>query len=33
MDLSNPALLVIISTVIGAIFGMASGKLSGVLGK
>jgi hypothetical protein len=33
MDLSNPALLVIISTVIGALFGMASGKLSGVLGK
>jgi hypothetical protein len=33
LDLSNPALLVIISTVIGALFGMASGKLSGVLGK
>lgn len=33
MDLSNPALLVIISTVIGALFGMASGKLSGALGK
>ena len=32
-DLSNPVLLVIISTVIGALFGMASGKLAGVLGK
>ena len=33
MDLSNPALLVIISTVLGAVFGLASGKLAGVLGK
>ncbi|MFW5432717.1 MAG: DUF1097 domain-containing protein [Methylophilaceae bacterium] len=33
MDLSNPAILVIISTVLGAVFGLASGKLSGVLGK
>lgn len=33
MDLSNPALLVIISTVIGAVFAMASGKLAGMLGK
>jgi len=33
MDLSNPVLLVIVSTVLGAVFGMASGKLAGVLGK
>lgn len=33
MDLSNPALLVIISTVIGTVFAMASGKLAGMLGK
>jgi hypothetical protein len=33
MGLSNPALLVIISTVLGAVFGLASGKLAGVLGK
>jgi hypothetical protein len=33
MNLSNPVLLVIVSTVLGAIFGMASGKLAGVLGK
>ena len=33
MDLSNPALLVIISTVIGALFAMVSGKLAGMLGK
>ncbi|HNZ56535.1 MAG TPA: DUF1097 domain-containing protein [Methylophilaceae bacterium] len=32
-DFSNPVLLVIVSTVIGAIFGMLSGKLAGVLGK
>ena len=32
-DLSNPVLLVIISTVIGALFGVASGKLAGMLGK
>lgn len=33
MDLSNPVLLVIISTVLGAVFGMASGKLAGAIGK
>jgi hypothetical protein len=33
MNLSNPALLVIISVVLGALFGMASGKLAGALGK
>ena len=33
MDLSNPVLLVALSTVLGAIFGMLSGKLAGVLGK
>jgi len=33
MDLSNPVLLVIISTVLGAVFGMVSGKLAGALGK
>lgn len=33
MDLSNPATLVIVSTVLGALFGLASGKLAGVLGK
>ncbi len=33
MDLSNPVLLTIISTVLGALFGMASGKLAGMLGK
>lgn len=33
MDLSNPALIVIISSVLGAVFGLASGKLAGVLGK
>jgi hypothetical protein len=33
MDLSNPVLLVALSTVIGAVFAMASGKLAGVLGK
>ncbi|HPX89032.1 MAG TPA: DUF1097 domain-containing protein [Methylophilaceae bacterium] len=32
-DFSNPVLLVIVSTVIGAIFGLLSGKLAGVLGK
>ncbi len=32
MDLSNPAILVIISTVLGAVFGMVSGKLAGSLG-
>jgi hypothetical protein len=33
MNLSNPVLLVIISTILGALFGMASGKLAGTLGK
>lgn len=33
MDLSNPVLLIALSTVVGALFGMASGKLAGVLGK
>jgi len=33
LDLSNPAILVIISTIIGAIFGLVSGKLAGALGK
>jgi len=33
MDLSNPVLLVALSTVIGAVFGMLSGKLSGMLSK
>jgi Protein of unknown function (DUF1097) len=32
MDLSNPAILVIISTVLGAVFGMISGKVAGSLG-
>lgn len=32
-DLSNPVILVIISIVLGALFGMASGKLAGALGK
>jgi hypothetical protein len=33
MDLTNPVLLVVLSTIVGALFGMASGKLAGVLGK
>ena len=33
MDLSNPAILVIISTVLGAVFGMVSGQVAGKLGK
>ena len=32
MNLSNPVLLVIVSTVLGALFGMFSGKLAGMLG-
>jgi hypothetical protein len=32
IDLSNPAILVIISTVLGAVFGMISGKVAGMLG-
>jgi hypothetical protein len=33
VDMSNPVLLVAVSVVLGALFGMASGKLAGVLGK
>ncbi|MGB2832017.1 MAG: DUF1097 domain-containing protein [Methylotenera sp.] len=33
MNMTNPVLLVIVSTVIGALFGMLSGKLAGMLGK
>lgn len=33
MDATNPVVLVIISTVLGALFGLASGKLAGALGK
>ena len=33
MNMTNPVLLVIVSTVIGAVFGMLSGKLSGMLSK
>ena len=33
MDLTNPVLLVAISTVLGAVFGMISGKVAGALGK
>jgi hypothetical protein len=32
MDMTNPVILVAISTVLGAVFGMASGKVSGMLG-
>jgi Protein of unknown function (DUF1097) len=33
MDMTNPVLLVALSTVLGAVFGMLSGKLSGKLAK
>lgn len=33
MNLTNPVLLVIISVILGALFGMASGKLAGAIGK
>ena len=33
MNMSNPVLLVVVSTVLGAVFGMVSGKLAGALGK
>jgi hypothetical protein len=33
MNMSNPVLLVIVSIVLGAVFGMVSGKLAGALGK
>jgi hypothetical protein len=32
-NLTNPVLLVALSVVIGALFGAASGKLAGILGK
>ena len=32
MNMTNPVLLVIVSTVIGAVFGMLSGKVAGMLG-
>lgn len=32
MDMTNPVILVIISTVLGAVFGMISGKVAGMLG-
>ncbi|HSH73953.1 MAG TPA: DUF1097 domain-containing protein [Methylophilaceae bacterium] len=33
LNLTNPVLLIALSTVLGALFGLASGKLAGVLGK
>ena len=33
MNLTNPVLLVALSTVLGAVFGMVSGKVAGMLGK
>jgi len=33
MDLTNPVLLVILSTVVGTLFGMAFGKLAAAIGK
>ena len=33
MNLTNPVILVAISTVLGAVFGMISGKVAGMLGK
>jgi hypothetical protein len=33
MDMTNPVLMVAASVVLGAIFGMLSGKLAGALGK
>lgn len=33
MDVTNPVVLVVISTVIGALFGLASGKLAAAIGK
>ena len=33
MDMTNPVLLVAVSTILGALFGMASGKVAGKLGK
>ena len=33
MNMTNPVLLVVVSTVLGAVFGLVSGKLAGALGK
>ena len=33
MDMTNPVLLVAVSSVLGAVFGMVSGKVAGMLGK
>ena len=33
MDMTNPVLLVAVSAVLGAVFGMISGKVAGMLGK
>lgn len=33
MDMTNPVLLVAVSTILGALFGMASGKVAGMLSK
>jgi len=33
LNLTNPAILVIISVVLGAVFGLVSGKVAGMLGK
>ena len=33
LNMTNPVLLVIVSTIIGAVFGLLSGKLAGSLGK
>ena len=33
LDLSNPVLLIALSTVIGALFGVASAKLAGAIGQ
>jgi hypothetical protein len=33
MDMTNPVLLVAVSTILGAIFGLASGKVAGMLSK
>ena len=32
-DLTNPVLLIAVSSVVGSVFGMFSGKLAGMLGK
>ena len=33
MDMTNPVLLVAVSAVLGAVFGMISGKVAGMIGK